>query len=73
MSIPRAELNALLLLSELSPMVEENLKEVLKIENVFYWTDSAVVHAWVNNTNKTFETYVQSRLEKIRNAIIIEN
>jgi len=47
MSIPRAELNALLLLSELCPMVEQNLKKVFKIESVFYWTDSAMYHTYM--------------------------
>ena len=73
-SMPRNELNALCLLSELLPVVENNLKQVFDIEKTLYWIDSSAVHSWVNNTSKIYDDkYVQERLEKVRLSIDINN
>ena len=45
------------------------LSKVNELEENVFCTDSAVLHTWVLNKDKTYESYVQSRLEKIRTVI----
>ena len=73
MSIPRAELNRVVLMSEIFTDVKNSLKKVYSFEKIVFWTDSTVVHAWVRNKNKTFENYLQTRLNKIRTSISDES
>ena len=69
MSIPRVELNGVLLMAETYVDVYHSLHKEYDIEKVVFWTDSSVVHTWVNNKHKNYENYVQSRLNKIREVI----
>ena len=68
MSIPRAELNGVLLMTELVSDTLNALQNVYCFDEVIYWTDSAVVHSWVIS-NKPLEKYVETRLKKIRLCI----
>lgn len=63
-SIPRLELQA----ACTSVDVSRFLKEQLQMENIqeFYWTDSKVVLAYINNDAKRFQVYVSNRVQKIR-------
>jgi len=71
-SIPRNELNGLLLATEVGISVLDCLRFVYNITNVTYWTDSSVVYAWVINGKRKLETYVQTRVDKIRLVITDE-
>jgi len=67
MTVPRAEQNGILLMSDLGysankwPSIINALKTVYDFEKIIYRIDSAVVHAWVNNKNKSFDNYTQTR------------
>jgi len=75
MTVPRAEQNGILLMSDLGYSANKwlsiinALKTVYDFEKIIYWIDSAVVHAWVKNKNKSFDNYTQTRLNKIRAVI----
>lgn len=46
------------------------IKQELEIENLqeFYWTDSQVVLAYINNAAKRFHTFVVNRIQQIRQS-----
>ena len=69
MTIPRAELNGLLLLYELVPSVVNALKTIYEFRDIYFWTDSSIVYCWVKNEHKNHKPYVQRRLKKIRDVI----
>lgn len=70
-TIPRLELCGAVLLSKLV----EKLKEALsvKINNIFYWTDSMVVLHWIKNTSSSFKTFIANRVAIIQDQTNIEN
>ena len=68
-SIPRLELLAANLLANLFVCVYDNLKNVYSFDEIYYWVDSSVVFAWINNVSKVYKQYVQSRLINIRNLL----
>ena len=49
MTIPRAELNGLLLMCELVPSIVNALKTICKFCDIYFWTDSSIVYSWVKN------------------------
>ena len=68
-TIPRSELNGVVLMCEICPAVINSLISVYNVNESFYWTDSSIVYAWVINKHKTYNNYVQKRLLKIREVI----
>ena len=68
-SIPRLELLAANLLTNLFVCVYDNLKNVYSFDEIYCWVDSSVVFAWINNVSKVYKLYVQSRLISIRNLV----
>jgi hypothetical protein len=62
-SLPRLELNAALLLSQLVEKVYRALN--LQISQRFYWTDSTIVLAWIAGCSSTWKTYVANRVVEI--------
>ncbi|XP_065654791.1 uncharacterized protein LOC136081405 [Hydra vulgaris] len=70
-TIPRLELRAMALLSSLMSTVRKELKN-LNIDDIFCWTDSTICLHWLNNTNQTYETFVQNRLIQIRDLFPIQ-
>ena len=71
-SIPRGKLSGLLLGTEIGKSVQNCLKSVYPINVAYYWTNSSVVFAWVNNGKHNLEPYVQTRVYKIREAMTKE-
>lgn len=63
-SIPRLELNGALLLSQLIKDCREALKED-QVE-VFAWTDSTVVLAWIRRHANVWPTFIANRVGKIQ-------
>ena len=63
--IPRLELLACLILSQLMKVVLESLSNLL-INRVFCWTDSKYCVFWINRTEKLWERFVQNRVIEIR-------
>ena len=69
MTIPRGELNALLLICELVTSVVNVLKPVYIFNSIYFWSDSSIAFCWVKNDSKIRKPYVQKRLNKIREVI----
>ncbi|XP_033610790.1 uncharacterized protein LOC111872965 [Cryptotermes secundus] len=63
-SLPRLELNAALLLSQLVDKMHRTLN--LQIVQRFYWTDSTYVLAWIAGCLSTWKTYVANRVAEIQ-------
>ena len=68
-TIPRAELNGVLLMTQMIPHLVKSLSSVYKITKIFFWTDASIVFAWIKNIQKKYEKYVQKRLEQIRDVV----
>ena len=63
-SIPKLELCAALLLSQLLSKVKDSLK--LKIDNIYLWSDSEVVLKWINLSPHLLKTFVANRVANIQ-------
>ena len=66
-AIPRIELQAAELLSKFMKLIYEHLSLSERIDVAYCWTDSMIVLAYVQNISKRFETYIERRMEIIRN------
>jgi len=60
-TIPRLELTA----ATISVRAASMLKEELDYEELqeFHWTDSKVVHGFINNESRRFQVYVANRVQ----------
>ena len=63
-TIPRNELGAILLMSELAYVTVKALNGLVK--EIVYFTDSTIAMSWCHNVNKKLRLYVKSRVETIR-------
>ena len=66
-TVPRNELSAILLTTELAFIATRALQGLVK--NFVYVTDSTIALAWCHNVNKRLRLYVHSRVESIRRMI----
>ena len=55
-SMPRLEILSCLLLSELIVMVKNAIEGEVKVERIYYWSDSQVALWWVKSKKKFWET-----------------
>ena len=62
-TIPRMELTAAKLAVSLKVILVHELD--LKIDGIFFWTDSTAVLRYINNSTKRFQRFVANRLEFI--------
>lgn len=65
LTVPRLELNAALLLSILIAKVSNTLKLKLKINQVYLFTDSQIVLAWLRSEAMKLTAYVANRVKAI--------
>lgn len=63
-TIPRLELSAALLLSRLMTKTVEALH--IKIEDIFYWTDSLIVLSWLALEPAQLKTFIGNRVSEIQ-------
>lgn len=63
MTVPRLELQAALLASRLATSILTDLS--LKVQQVYFWTDSMVVLSWIKSSNKRFKMFVGNRIGEI--------
>ncbi|XP_027004017.2 uncharacterized protein LOC113643787 [Tachysurus fulvidraco] len=63
-SIPRLELSAAVTSAKMSVMLKAELE--IKIDEEFFWTDSQVVLAYINNEARRFNVFVANRVQLIR-------
>ena len=73
MTIPRGELQGVVLMTDVYAEVSQILKEEYAVSKSYFWTDSTIVHCWVKNKDKDYKPYVQDRLKKIRKVILDEH
>lgn len=63
-SIPRLELSAAVVAARLSVLLKSELN--MKIDEEFFWTDSQVILAYINNEARRFHIFVANRVQLIR-------
>lgn len=65
-TIPRLELSS----AVTSVRIADVIKRELDIQNLqeYYWTDSEVVLAYINNDAKRFHTFVANRIQRMRQS-----
>jgi len=66
-SVPRNELEAILMAAEASLVVRNALTD--KVGEVFYFTDSQIALCWVLNMRKKLRMWVHNRVKDIQNVI----
>ena len=66
-TVPRNELSANLLMTELPYIVKKSQGE--QVDEIIYTTDSTIALCWCHNTNKRLRSYVLSRVESARRMI----
>ena len=66
-TIPRNELSAILLATELGFLVKKALGD--KIHEILYVTDSTIALSWCHNTSKKLRAFIFARVESIRRMI----
>ncbi|XP_066261326.1 uncharacterized protein [Euwallacea similis] len=64
MSIPRLELSASLLLSQLVSKTTQALKT--KIEDQYFWSDSMIALAWIKGQSNRWKNFVANRIGEIQ-------
>lgn len=68
-SIPRLELLAAVLLSELIVSVVEALKDFYRVDNIFTWSDSSVALTWIKSCPSKWKTFVANRVTEIQDRV----
>lgn len=63
-TIPRLELCAALLLSDLYSSIKTTIN--LKIDQVIFWTDSTIALHWINTSPHLLKTFVANRVAQIQ-------
>ena len=66
-TVPRNELSAILLMTEMAYIVSKALEGM--VTQIIYVTDSTIALSWCHNVNKRLRLYVHSRVESIRRMI----
>ena len=66
-SVPRNELEAILMAAEASLVVQKALGD--KVGDVLYFTDSTIALCWVLNQSKKLQMWCHNRVREIHNAI----
>ncbi|XP_075162598.1 uncharacterized protein LOC142235215 [Haematobia irritans] len=68
-SLPRLELCGALLLAELIASLRTDLSLDNKNANIFCWSDSTIVLAWLQKPPSSWTTFVANRVSKIQNLV----
>lgn len=68
-SIPRLELCAALLLSNLIHYVQETYKKYMCFTDTFAWSDSSVVLSWIRSSPHRWKTFVSNRVSTIQDKL----
>lgn len=69
LSIPRLELMGAVLLSKLISIVMRNYGDRINCANVYAWTDSSIVLAWLRSSPHEWKTYVANRTSEILSRV----
>ncbi|XP_057308167.1 uncharacterized protein LOC130646050 [Hydractinia symbiolongicarpus] len=69
LSIPRLELLGCLLLSTLIEDVTRAIAGRIKIDRIVGWTDSQVALCWIRGKERTWKSWIENRVVKIRKIV----
>lgn len=69
LTIPRLELCAALLLSQLLSQRRMIIQSIINITCVRAWTDSSIVLSWITKEQKNFKIFVTNRVAKINSLV----
>lgn len=69
LSIPRLELQAAVLLADLLQSVQEALKPLYVVQEIFAWSDSSVTLAWIQSCPSRWKTFVANRVSHIQDIV----
>ncbi|XP_061719287.1 uncharacterized protein LOC133526611 [Cydia pomonella] len=69
LSVPRLELLAAVLLSDLMASVVEALKPFHSVDRIFAWSDSSVTLTWIKSCPSRWKTFVANRVSHIQDVI----
>nr|XP_022909590.1 uncharacterized protein LOC111420786 [Onthophagus taurus] len=72
-SIPRLELCAALLLTELFEHINEVLSHKIQFESIYAWSDSQVVLSWLASPAQRWKVFVANRVTKIQEILPINH
>lgn len=72
-TIPRLELCAALLLSELVSFVLETYAGYIKIDEIYAWSDSSVALTWIKSSPHQWKTFISNRVAQIQENISPQN
>ena len=67
-SIPRLELMAAHSLAKLVRYVLDALKTQRTIDEVYLWSDSKIVLAWISKPSSSWKTFVKNRVQDIHDS-----
>ena len=73
MSMPRFELSACLLLSELVSQVEVVFENKVPVDSIKCWSDSQVALCWLKGKCKSWKPWVENRVVDIRKVVNSDN
>ena len=69
-TIPRLELLAYHgITARLMAQVHEALKDVLRVDSRYCWSDSSIALAWIQSTSKEYKPFVQNRVKQSLNVV----
>ncbi|KAH9630335.1 hypothetical protein HF086_004468 [Spodoptera exigua] len=71
-SLPRLELCAAVLLSDIYKYVRDIYLSQIKIDNVFMWSDSTIVLSWLRSPSSRWATFVANRVSHIQDITPME-
>ncbi|KAH9631376.1 hypothetical protein HF086_012164 [Spodoptera exigua] len=71
-SLPRLELCAAVLLSDIYKYVRDIYLSQIKIDNVFLWSDSTIVLSWLRSPSSRWATFVANRVSHIQDITPME-
>ena len=68
-NIPRLELLGCLLLSKLIKSVYEAVGGVVRLSEIYCWSDAQILFWWIKQTHKNWKVWVQNRVNVIRDNV----
>lgn len=70
LTIPKLELCGAVLLTKLLHHVFLCLQRIIDVKEVYGWTDSKIVLAWINTPPHTFQVFEANRVSQIQNSTV---
>lgn len=68
-SLPRLELCAAVMLSDLLRFVNEIFSRLFPISDIYAWSDSTVALSWIRSSSSRWKTFVANRVSHIQDTI----